>query len=431
MKKQIISFNEFKERKSEELNSSNSQQKSSFFTRKKNKNQKEVKRKFPSFFWLGERLKIEGFNQTRLLNDFLAAGVKTYELDKNSASVMFAAIANKDLVKAFAILDKLGYTYEVVKRVSPKSVGQFFLSKIALCVAVAVAFVVGAYAYGYVWRVEVTGYERVDPLWVERNIAEAGFGRGVRKSQHDIHQLAAFINSLDNLLEATVEIVGTTLRIDIVENTIYFQNPPGSLNGIFSDFDAIVTRIEATNGTPVVDIGTRVFAGATLIGAHHVDTQGNIHPAVARGRVYGQVTFTDSVRFSTITNVREPTGEVKKANRVSMFGIPFRPVVSPFVSPSGGGDIVTTYSYPFENFFIPLKLQRTVITEMHWVRRELILEDKVLELKQAALLDRLPQIGGAEFSQNYILEEVGLNANGDPEFILHSFISAELLIGIP
>jgi len=429
MKKQIISFSEYKERSelvnSNSIGSTSSTQKFSFFKRKRDKKQKEATKKFPSFFWLGERLKIDGFNQARLLTEFLASGIKVFEVDKKSTSVMEVAIGQKDLSKASSLLEKLGYTFEVIKRVNPKSIGQFFLSKVALCVAVVLAFVAFGYAYGYVWRVEITGYDLVAPEWVERQLIDAGFGVGVRKSRHDLREITAFLNDLGDLLDSTVEIVGTTLRVDIVERTIYLERPSGSVDGIFSNFDATITRIDAISGTPQVDIGSRVFRGANLIAAHHVDTQGNIHPSVARGQVFGNVTFTDSVRFSTVVSTREPTGEIKKASRVSMFGIPFRAVVSPFEN----ADFTTTYYYPFDNFFIPLKLQRTIVTEMAWVQREYILEEKIAELKQTALLDRLPQIGDSELTQTYIVEELGLNSNGNPEFILHSFISAELLIG--
>jgi len=423
--KGILSFEQFKEQRvlqaavngglSEDADSTDVK-----INKRENKKKRAAKKKFPSLFWLGERLEIEGFNQTRLLNEFLEQEIKVLELDKKSASRMTAAVGQKDLQKVFAILDKLGYTYSVVKRVSLKTIGQYLLAKVALAVAVLAAFAAGIYGYGYVWRVEFSGYDRIDPALIERHLAENGFGRGVRKSAHDLDELRLLISSLDQMLEATVEIRGTTLRVDIVETTIYFEPPLPNMNGIFSRFDATVTRIEAESGTPQVDIGARVFKGRELIAAHHIDTQGNLHRTPSRGRVYGRVTFTDSVRFRLTENARVPTGNRATYTRYAIFGMDFRSPVTEFTD----WDSTAAERYVFENLFIPLRMRQTTFTEMHWVERTFSLDERVEYFNNQARHAHMMHIGSADYELTYVVETIS-----ETEFILHTFTAAELLLG--
>jgi len=423
--KGLLSFSAAKEvlekdaesKKNEQLDTSEKREIRQKLIQKRRQSQK----KFPSVNRPGVRVEIEGFNQTRLLNELARNGITLLEIDKISSKKIKLFVSNKDSKKAFAILDNLEYTYRVVKKFSLASVRDFFLRRLALSIGLIVIMVLGVYGYGFIWRVEISGTSTIEPALIERYIAENGFGRLSRKSNFDAFSLQELINSLDSVLESTVEIVGTTLRVDIVECTIYQVAPPVNMVGIFSNFDATVTRIEALSGTPLVDIGTRVFAGKNLIAAHRISSLDEVIPVPANGRVYGMVTFSASTRFNLTENLRLPTGNYKRFTRLSIFGSRFREVKNPFES---GADFYVEYSYPFNNFFIPVRMQQTKVIEMTWQETTHNLDEKIDSINNRVLVDNIPHIGASDYTKSYHLEKIN-----DNEFLLHTFITAELLVG--
>jgi|GEM_PF-789334 len=381
----------------------------------------ERKNKTPSLWWMGDTLTIEGFNQTRLLNELRENGVGVYGVVRTNPSNMQISIVKKDLVKAFAILERMCYTYKVVKSSSPKTIGLYLLNKLGLALAVAIFVALGVYAYGFVWRLELSGYEKIEPLLVKRHLAENGFGVGVRKSRFELSEIRALINDLEDVLEATVELRGTTLRVSIIETTDYALPPTPNMNGIFSRFDAEVTRVIAESGTPNVVVGQRVFSGASLIGAYRVSVTEEVIPTPSIGRVYGNVTFTDSSTFSLTENVRQRTGNRDTRTALSVWGLNIGARARHQFALS---EAVTTTTYAFNNFFLPIRMAQTVYYELQDVEITHTLEQRLANFKDESIANRAMLMGSSPYTLTYHIEELG-----GAVYRVHTFITVELLIG--
>jgi len=390
---------------------------------KKNKNKRMelFSNRYPNIFWHGSMLYVEGFNQLRLLNELRNAGVKIFQLNRISSSKMTFVVKLKDIKKTIAILEKLSYNYSVVKDISPFNIGKFLLQKLALCLATVLFISLSVYAYGFVWRLEINGYEKLESAYIRNILSENGFRAGTRKSRLDLTTIRAVLNELDDVLESTVEIRGTTLSVNIIETLDYEPFPIENRTGIFSKFDAEVTRIVAHSGTPLVDIGSRVFRGGMLIAPHRIDAQGLPVLVPSIGRVYGVATFSNSVRFRLVDSDWIQTGNVQKRTRISIFGLRVggRRAVS-FES----YDAVTNENYAFNNWFLPLRVAQTRNYETIWQEETFTLEERVQYHIDNHIAINAIFVGDSPYTVTHILEDLG---NG--EYLIHIFLQAELLIG--
>ncbi|MCL2848289.1 MAG: sporulation protein YqfD [Firmicutes bacterium] len=392
---------------------------------KNKKTKKPSRNRFPNIFWHGAKINIEGFNQLRLINEIKSSGVEIFELDKKSSSKMSIVIRHKEIKKTLAILEKLGYNYTIDRDFSPKTLSKLFMQKLALCVAVVVFISLAIYGYGFVWRLEISGYEKIESAYIRNVLTENGFGVGARRNNLDLLAVRTLINSLDEVLETTVEVRGTTLSVTVIETLDYEPFPIENRTGIFSNFDAEVTRVIANSGTPLVDIGSRVFRGETLIAPHRLDSQGLPVLVPSIGRIYGVATFSNSVRFNLTGQSLEPTGQVVKSTQMSIFGLSF-----------GGRrrlnrtmnwehiERISTENYTFNNWFIPFRTIQTRSYELAWQEKTETLEEKIQYHIDNHIAENAIFVGNSPFTVNHMLEQTAEN-----EYLIHIFLQAELLIG--
>ncbi|MCL2061797.1 MAG: sporulation protein YqfD [Firmicutes bacterium] len=369
----------------------------------------------------GTRILIEGFNQTRLLNTLRGEGVACSCIDKLSPAKIYITVAQKDCNKTFAILKKLCYTYTVTASVSPRSFGRYLIAKAALLACIALFTVLYAFSYRFIWRIEITGAEKVETAAIERLLAENGIKRGTAKSGINFTALRSLVNAQDDVLETSVSFSGVTLKIEVTETIDAYTPPPPAVNGIFSRCDAVVTRINAESGTPLVQPGSRVFSGAKLIGAYRISAQDQTEiPVGAVGTVYGTVTFTDSFAFSLNQTVHVRTGKKRRRTEYTLFGLK---IGAKERHGFAAYETETREIYAFQNWFIPLKMRQTVYYQVSESRIKYDLAERTQYFTDTATANRSIQAIGGELTVQTKLEQISQDG-----YILHVFTQAEMLI---
>jgi sporulation protein YqfD len=376
----------------------------------------------PSLFRHGTRILIDGFNQSRLISELRGAGVVIRDVDKKSAGKVTITVSRKDTEKTFAILKKLCYNYTVLASVGANSVGAFLLKKLALLLSFVLMTLTVIYSYGFIWRVEITGCKKLEPLAVERFLASKGYKTGAQKNGVDLNKVRSLVNSLDDILETTVTISGVTLKIEVVETTDFEKRPGASDSGIYSKHDAVVTTVVAESGTPLVKKGSRVFKGESLIGAYRPDKDGNRVPVKAAGAVYGEVTFTDTYSFSLEETAFSRTGKKFKITEYELFGKRF------LKSKKAPGfkyfETEAKSEYVFLNNFIPLKMHQTVYYELAEKKVNYTAGERVGYFTDKSLLAH-----AVAFGNSGITVKTKLIDKGGGEYTVLVFTSAEILIG--
>ncbi len=367
------------------------------------------------------RLRINGFNQTRLIGTLTDAGVDIADLRKFSASEMSFCVAKKHRDKTFAILEKLCYNYIVEERTDASALCKLLLKRAGL-IAGAVVFSAALWlCFGLVWRVDVAGNEKVDTLTIERALKENGVTLGKPRGKLDRDALRNAVNSIDGVLESSVEIFGGTVKVTVVETTDFEPPETQEFSDITSDYDAEITRIIASAGTAEVTVGSRVFKGETLIGAYVKDAEGNVTRAEAKGSVYGKVAFSKTETFKTKEYVAVRTGKTYKSSRYSIFGLNIKGKekhgFEKFETETETVDV-------FRDLFVPLKLKRTVFYETKEEERVYDPVERAEYFKSIILDEMIVKAGASEISSSYTLTLIA-----EDTYRINVYMEAEMLIG--
>ena len=366
------------------------------------------------------KLRIEGFNQLKLLATLQKEAVRVFEIEKQSPRVLIINIQKKDSKKVLAILEKMCYTWSILSSVDAKTILKECFKRLGMIITALICAVVLTLSYSFIWRIDIGGNEKVDELIIQRMLDDAGVRIGTLSRKVDADSLINSFNALDDVLMSSVEVRGTTLIIRLVETIDYAPPHVPSFIDIHSRFDAEITRMIVQEGTPMVSLGDRVFKGDILVGAHTTDFYGiNKIPSSASARIYGRVAFSEMVTFSEFGLKLERTGRRHVSDEYSIFGLTFGASSHGF----------SRYEYEkentalFENLFIPLRTNRIIYYEVEPVEYVRDVNAHAEQLKAQFVQSMIILAGSSLVHTSHILTRID---NGI--YRLSVFVEAEILI---
>lgn len=261
---------------------------------------------------------------------FAAGGVGLCDMTKNGGEVSFK-IRKKDCRKAIAILDGMCYNYKTGATYGLPRLFAYMLARIGLSVGAVAAALCMYLSYSYIWRVEVSGNDRISTEAVESALAAAGFRSGLKKSELDERAATAAVNTLDGIADASAEVRGTTLYVYVLEAKDY--SVPGRVDSYVSAYDATVTRIVMRSGTAAVKRGDVVKAGDVLADGSVYSTAGELlYVGECDGEVYGNVSMTFRAEISATEIEYRRTGRSTVRTCASIFGLRLFDRTSPYAS---------------------------------------------------------------------------------------------------
>ncbi len=257
-------------------------------------------------------------NKERLFNALTREGVSVYKPSVRGEQLYFA-VNLKDKSKTFAICDKLCYNVSVYWENGIKRLFEGILYRVGIPAGALLLIAAALMANTFVWKIEISGNEKVDSVVIQRFLEENNIRVGGKKNFQP-QALALMLNGIDGIEDTTVQLVGNTLKISVVESTEFLPPDQELRTSVVSDFDGVVTRIIVNSGTAAVKIGDVVKKGDVLIKGEFINQAGEAVEVAAKGEVYGQATYSAHKTVSTVS-VEKVYGKPKKKTRVGIFGI--------------------------------------------------------------------------------------------------------------
>lgn len=366
------------------MKASNKQVKKTDKTRKKPNGEqskprkKAVESRFSPSLFTFITLKIDGFNQPKLLSALIKAGIRLKNVKKSSQKCMTIRIPQKDGIKTFAICEKLCYNYEVVSR---DGLFAYFLGRLGRAGIVAGTLACAALTFfcgGMITRVEVSGLESISQSDFIVTLADNGYGVGARAAGIDREEVRKFVNSIDGVAECGAEVKGNTLIVRVIERDRSSESHGGK--AVVATADAVITRVVCKSGTPKFKTGDVVKKGSTLIEGTLYDGEENpIAEIAADGEVYGTTVTAVTKIVGTAAYRFERTGKKSVKTSVS-FGKLF--TIGKRVSPFGSFETETRESSL--TAFLPLKFTRTEFFETAKVENTRSIEEIADEVRAEA-----------------------------------------------
>ncbi|TCS83729.1 sporulation protein YqfD [Tepidibacillus fermentans] len=161
-----------------------------------------------------------------------------------------------------------------------------------------------------IWSIHIEGNKMMKEEEVYQALYELGIHRGMFKYQLPKYELLQ--EQLEAKLEQAswvgVKVKGTQLQITIAEKVIPPKTTPIGPQHIVSSKNAVITKILAKKGVPLVEVNDRVKKGDILISGL-LGKDENQQPVAANGEVRGIVWYHSYVTIPLKQQWREYTGQ--------------------------------------------------------------------------------------------------------------------------
>ena len=237
----------------------------------------------------------------------------------------------------------------------------------------------------FIWNIEITGIDEPKQKEILEFIQREGVDIGTYKNNVDLQKLINEIRiARDDVAWIGMEIKGTNLIIQVVEA----DEKPEIINedeycNIIASRDGIIAKVEAQNGTPIVNVGDTVKKGDVLIQGWLEGKYTENRYVHAEGQVIAKVWYSEKKKVYYTQNYENQTGnkEKKYSININNFEINFFKTLSNFEN----YDTIRTIKKLkiTSNFYLPIEI---VVNENFEKEKKQIIYDKN-EAKEIGIKD--------------------------------------------
>jgi similar to stage IV sporulation protein len=258
-------------------------------------------------------IKIENSNYEKSLNLLRKNNVSVWDITKNEIGITFK-ISYDDYKKYFKLLKQT--EMEAVK----KSGAAVKLGKIIGRKGFIAGFILTAVCFfiftSFIWKAEVVGTSEKSTKEILSILEKNGIKFPASTEDINEKEIESLIyNNFETFKFVEAYIEGTKLIIFVKENEqeeIEFEDK--SPSSIVSTKNAVISKIVAKSGQPVVKAGDVVYEGQTLImGIVKRKTSEDLTFVPSTGTVYGKTYYSFSFKEEKVKNLSVPSESKENA----------------------------------------------------------------------------------------------------------------------
>ena len=212
------------------------------------------------------RIDLSGFSVERLINQAAATGIIFWDMRRVRVSIS-VNVSLRDYARLQGIAARTGTVIKVARFVGLPSIIRRFRKRVALLLG-CVVFVAGLVVLtSFIWRIDVTGTDRLDSNEILEFLAENGFEIGTFRhgiAYRDVESLLmaqfpdiAWVSLVIDGTAAHIRLVETIVQPDIVDLT--------TPTDIVAAKDGLIVQMATSLGIPQFVPGDVVRAGEVLV----------------------------------------------------------------------------------------------------------------------------------------------------------------------
>ena len=301
---------------------------------------------------------VEGYYIERFINICTTKQILLWNLKRENSITLNASIDIKRFKELKQICKKTKCKVKIKrKRGLPFVVRKYRKRKIFIILLISIIFFI-IFLSNFIWNIDVKGNANISKEEILKIASEEGLKIGKIKNGIDTKKVINKIRlERDDIAWVGINIEGTNAIIEIVEA----DKKPDIINedeycNIVTNKDAMITKINARNGTPIVKIGDVVKEGDILIagwlegkytGKQYVHSQGEIEAKV-------WYTNTQKVYFKEMQKKETGNTENKYSIKINNFEINLPKSIPKFEK----YDTIETNKKLkiFSNFYLPIEV---------------------------------------------------------------------------
>ena len=310
---------------------------------------------------------VEGYFVEKFINICNKQKIFLWNLKRSKTTIIYANVSIKDFKKLKPIAQKTKCKIKIKSKKGLPFIFNKYKKRKIFVIGLAMVLITIFTLSKFIWNIEVIGNEKINADEIIQIANENNLKIGKFKNKVDTKKI---INKLrlerDDIAWIGIEIKGTNAIIKIVESI----PKPNIIDdeefcNIVATKDAIIKKISAQNGTPVVKEGEIVKKGTVLIAGWLEGKYTGTRYVHATGSVQGKVWYTQKERIYFKQQKKEQTGNVenKYSLNINNFKINFNKGVSKFKN----YDTIETNKKVklFSNFYLPIELIKITNTEVN------------------------------------------------------------------
>ena len=255
----------------------------------------------------------EGFFVERLINLCKINNVKIWDIKYINEGRIRFCISPKEFKKIKPFVKKSKCKIKIIKK---KGIyfDMFKYRKRKLALYLVLALIVLAFIMSnFIWKIKITGNEKVATATIETLLKDIGIQRGKFKLVISKGKVSDYIRA--NVYDAAwvgVDIEGTTMNITIKEKIISQEEDKTLLGNIIATKSAVISKIIAENGTARFKTGSYITEGSVAI--EGVLDSELIEPIKvhASGILRGTVEYTFEKEYKYTQQTKEYVGKSRR-----------------------------------------------------------------------------------------------------------------------
>ena len=310
---------------------------------------------------------VEGYFVEKFINICNKQKIFLWNLKRSKTTIIYTNVSIKDFKKLKPIAQKTKCKIKIKSKKGLPFIFNKYKKRKIFVIGLAMVLITIFTLSKFIWNIEVIGNEKINDDEIIQIANENNLKIGKFKNKVDTKKI---INKLrlerDDIAWIGIEIKGTNAIIKIVESI----PKPNIIDdeefcNIVATKDAIIKKISAQNGTPVVKEGEIVKKGTVLIAGWLEGKYTGTRYVHATGSFQGKVWYTQKERIYFKQQKKEQTGNVenKYSLNINNFKINFNKGVSKFKN----YDTIETNKKVklFSNFYLPIELIKITNTEVN------------------------------------------------------------------
>ena len=172
-----------------------------------------------SFHEYSMKIKVEGFEQQKLLTECLRRGITIKDIHTVSEIEMFLTLMEWDYSE-FERLAKNKYHITVIKEIGYKPVIRKTFAKKSTIIGLILFALILFYQSTFVSEIRILGYESFTEAQIRESLKEAGLYEGCSKNVNLKQVKLHIYQDLDNIAWIGVKYIGNLAEVTIAEGTI-------------------------------------------------------------------------------------------------------------------------------------------------------------------------------------------------------------------
>lgn len=328
---------------------------------------------------------VEGFFIERFINMCISKKIFFWKTNREKSTLFSANIGVSNYKEVVKIAKKCQCKIKInKKRGIPFILNRYRKRKIFVITLGVIVIAIFAVS-NFIWNIDIIGVDDDKQKEILEIIQSDGVDIGKYKNKIDLQSLINKIRiAREDVAWVGMEIKGTNLIVKVVEA----DKKPDIINedeycNIVANKDGIITKIEAQNGTPAVNVGDTVKKGDVLVQGWIEGKYTDNRFVHAEGQVMAKVWYSEKEKVYYNQSYENQTGnkEKKYSLNINNFKINFFKTLSKFEN----YDTISTIKKLkiTSNFYLPIEI---VVNENFEKQQNQVVYDKN-EAKEVGIKD--------------------------------------------